>query len=96
MAHKDGSRVAVMNTGEPKKPLSAAQKELIRRTELERLRSHSQKLRGRNVGTGLVIGAFVIGVFGYTIYSVSQERIMDQLDEEAKFATSRGPRTGAN
>ncbi|KAG5832065.1 cytochrome c oxidase assembly factor 3 homolog, mitochondrial [Anguilla rostrata] len=99
MADKEGKRVAefaFMNTADPKKPLSAAQKEYIRRADLERLRNHSQKLRGRNVATGLLIGAFVMGIFGYTIYSVSQERIMDELDDEARFAMSRGPRTGAN
>jgi len=30
---------------------------------------------------------------GYTFYSVSQERIMDEIDEEAK---ARAPKTGAN
>ena len=50
------------HSGEQKKPLSDAQKQLIRRMELERLRKHSQKLRGRNNATGLVIGAFVMGV----------------------------------
>lgn len=33
---------------------------------------------------------------GYTFYSVSQERIMDEMDEEAKRARMHGPKTGAN
>lgn len=33
---------------------------------------------------------------GYTFYSVSQERIMDEIDEEAKRARMQGPKTGAN
>lgn len=33
---------------------------------------------------------------GYTFYSVSQERIMDEMDEEAKRARMQGPKTGAN
>lgn len=35
-------------------------------------------------------------VDGYTFYSVSQERIMDEIDEEAKRARMQGPKTGAN
>lgn len=33
---------------------------------------------------------------GYTFYSVSQERIMDEMDEEARRARLQGPKTGAN
>lgn len=33
---------------------------------------------------------------GYTFFSVSQERVMDELDEEAKHARLQGPKTGAN
>ncbi|KAJ8345467.1 hypothetical protein SKAU_G00296600 [Synaphobranchus kaupii] len=83
MADKEGNRVAqfaVMNSVEPKKPLSAAQKEFVRRMELERLRKHSH------------ISVVLVPPF----IRVSQERIMDELDEEARFAMSRGPRTGAN
>lgn len=32
----------------------------------------------------------------YTILSVKQERIMEELDDEAKINIIRGPRTGAN
>lgn len=53
----------------------------------------TDKLRGRNVATGLAIGAVVLGIYGYTFYSVSQEKIMDEIDEEAKV---RVPKTGAN
>lgn len=33
---------------------------------------------------------------GYTILSVKQERILEELDDEAKIHIIRGPRTGAN
>lgn len=33
---------------------------------------------------------------GYTIVSVKQERILEELDDEAKNHIIRGPRTGAN
>lgn len=32
----------------------------------------------------------------YTILSVKQEKIMDDIDEEAKIVIMKGPRTGAN
>uniref|UniRef100_A0A3B5PQ46 Cytochrome c oxidase assembly factor 3 n=1 Tax=Xiphophorus maculatus TaxID=8083 RepID=A0A3B5PQ46_XIPMA len=44
----------------------------------------TSKLRTRNIVTGLAMGALVLGIYGYTFYSVSQERIMDEIDEEAK------------
>ncbi|KAG5279595.1 hypothetical protein AALO_G00079490 [Alosa alosa] len=82
---------------EAAKPLTQAQKNLIKRQqELQQWRNNSQKLRGRNVITGLTIGAFVLGMFTYTILSVKQERIMDEIDEEAKVFIMKGPRTGAN
>ncbi|XP_072522838.1 cytochrome c oxidase assembly factor 3 homolog, mitochondrial [Salminus brasiliensis] len=77
--------------------LTREQIQFIRRVELEQWRKKGQKLRGRNVITGLAIGAVVMGIYGYTFYSVSQERLMDEIDEEAKAAAKyRGPRTGAN
>ncbi|KAI1884141.1 hypothetical protein AGOR_G00223390 [Albula goreensis] len=94
MADKEGKgtsgQVAFVDQTDPKKTLSAAQKEFIRRG------NHMRRLRGRNVATGIIIGTFVMGVFGYTVYSVSQEKIMDELDEEARIHQWRGPKTGAN
>lgn len=76
--------------------LSKAQMHYIRQVELEQWRKNTQKLRTRNVVTGLAIGALVMGIYGYTFYSVSQEKIMDELDEEAKRARLQEPKTGAN
>lgn len=54
-------------------------------------------MRGRNVITGLAIGAIVMGIYGYTFYSVRQENIMDEIDEEAsRVQAFVGPKTGAN
>ncbi|XP_065108635.1 cytochrome C oxidase assembly factor 3b [Paramisgurnus dabryanus] len=79
------------------KHLTVAQKQLIKRQmELEHWTKHSKQLRNRNVFTGLAIGAFVVGLFSYTILSVKQERIMDEIDDEAKIFITKGPRTGAN
>ncbi|CAB1338379.1 unnamed protein product [Coregonus sp. 'balchen'] len=68
----------------------------IRQVELAQWKKKSQQLRGRNIATGLAIGAIVMGIYGYTFYSVKQEKIMDELDEEAKVARMRGVKTGAN
>ncbi|XP_054898706.1 cytochrome c oxidase assembly factor 3 homolog, mitochondrial [Poeciliopsis prolifica] len=79
-----------------KEKLSQDQMHFIRQAELEQWKKTTSKLRTRNVVTGLAIGALVLGIYGYTFYSVSQERIMDEIDEEAKRARLKGPRTGAN
>ncbi|XP_035517708.1 cytochrome c oxidase assembly factor 3 homolog, mitochondrial [Morone saxatilis] len=79
-----------------KEGLSREQVHFIRQVELEQWKKKAQKLRTRNVVTGLAIGALVMGIYGYTFYSVSQERIMDEIDEEAKRARMQGPKTGAN
>uniref|UniRef100_A0A672SI73 Cytochrome c oxidase assembly factor 3 n=2 Tax=Sinocyclocheilus grahami TaxID=75366 RepID=A0A672SI73_SINGR len=79
------------------KPLTPAQTRLLKRQqELEHWKRHSKQLRSRNLITGLTIGAFVLGLFSYTILSVRQERIMDEIDDEAKTFVMKGPRTGAN
>lgn len=49
--------------GETAKPLTQAQKNLLKRQqELQQWRNNTQKLRSRNVITGLTIGAFVLGM----------------------------------
>ncbi|XP_033500074.1 cytochrome c oxidase assembly factor 3 homolog, mitochondrial [Epinephelus fuscoguttatus] len=83
--------------GSGKPALTAAQRQLLRRRqELDSWRRNASRLRSRNLLTGLGIGAFVVAMFSYTILSVKQERIMEELDDEAKINIIRGPRTGAN
>lgn len=79
-----------------KEGLSKEQINFIRQVELEQWKKKTQKLRTRNVVTGLAIGALVVGIYGYTFYSVSQERIMDEIDEEAKKARIQTSKTSAN
>uniref|UniRef100_A0A8C6U360 Cytochrome c oxidase assembly factor 3 n=1 Tax=Neogobius melanostomus TaxID=47308 RepID=A0A8C6U360_9GOBI len=80
-----------------KMTLTAAQKQLLmRRKELDYWQKHGARIRRRNVLTGLTIGAFVLSMFSYTIFSVKQEKIMDEIDDEARISIIRGPRTGAN
>ncbi|CAL8281990.1 unnamed protein product [Merluccius merluccius] len=85
--------------------LTSEQMHFIRQVELQQWKKKTQTLRTRNVATGLAIAAIVVGICilpgwspqdGYTFYSVSQERIMDDLDQEAKLARMREPKTGAN
>ncbi|KAK7123137.1 hypothetical protein R3I94_020052 [Phoxinus phoxinus] len=76
-----------------KAELTREQMQFIRQVELAQWKKKAGQLRGRNVATGLAIGAVVLGIYGYTFYSVSQEKIMDEIDEEAK---ARAPKTGAN
>ncbi|XP_029913708.1 cytochrome C oxidase assembly factor 3b [Myripristis murdjan] len=76
---------------------TAAEKQLPRRRqELDYWKQNAERLRRRNRLTGLAIGAFVLGMFGYTILSVQQEKIMEEIDDEARIHILRGPRTGAN
>nr|XP_046185947.1 cytochrome c oxidase assembly factor 3 homolog, mitochondrial [Oncorhynchus gorbuscha] len=80
-----------------KEQLTAAQKQLLsKRQDLDYWKKNALKIRSRNRITGLAIGAFVIGMFSYTILSVKQERIMEDIDNEAKINYIRGPRTGTN
>ncbi|XP_061763624.1 cytochrome c oxidase assembly factor 3 homolog, mitochondrial [Nerophis ophidion] len=74
--------------------LTNEQMHFIRRVELEQWKKKSHKMKARNVLTAVAIGALVAGIYGYTFYSVSQDRVMEELDEEAKRA--RAPKTGAN
>ncbi|XP_071378832.1 cytochrome C oxidase assembly factor 3b [Centroberyx affinis] len=83
--------------GAAEQSLTAAEKQLPRRRqELDYWKRNAARLRSRNRLTGLAIGAFVVGMFSYTILSVRQERIMEEVDDEARIHIIRGPRTGAN
>ncbi|KAM3591911.1 uncharacterized protein V6R79_009398 [Siganus canaliculatus] len=93
---KDPSAPFATRIDPTKEGLSQEQMHFIRQVELAQWKRKTQKLRTRNVVTGLAIGALVMGIYGYTFYSVSQERIMDEMDEEAKRARMQGPKTGAN
>ncbi|XP_007568346.1 cytochrome C oxidase assembly factor 3b [Poecilia latipinna] len=82
---------------EAKATRTAAEMQLLRRRqELDYFQKNAARIRSRNLLTGLGIGAFVVGIFSYTILSVKQERIVEELDEEARIHIIRGPRTGAN
>ncbi|NXC61923.1 COA3 factor, partial [Aleadryas rufinucha] len=52
----------------------------------QRQRALQRRLRSRNVLLALGIGAVTFGIYGYTLYSVSQERFLDDLEQEAEAA----------
>ncbi|XP_053115247.1 uncharacterized protein LOC128328958 [Hemicordylus capensis] len=53
-------------------------------------------LKVRNALTALAIGAVVVGIYGYTFYSVSQERFLDELELEAKVLQNKAAKTPAD
>ncbi|XP_042643148.1 cytochrome c oxidase assembly factor 3 homolog, mitochondrial-like [Tyto alba] len=70
--------------------LSPEQRLLMARVErAQRHRALQRRLRGRNALLALGIGAAVVGIYGYTFYSVSQERFLDELEQEAEAARER-------
>ncbi|XP_026510563.1 cytochrome c oxidase assembly factor 3 homolog, mitochondrial [Terrapene carolina triunguis] len=67
--------------------LSAEQRRVTQRAEEAlRQRALQRRLRGRNLLTGLGIGAVVLGIYGYTFYRISQERFLDELEQEVEAA----------
>ncbi|XP_034050455.1 cytochrome c oxidase assembly factor 3 homolog, mitochondrial [Thalassophryne amazonica] len=79
-----------------KEELSTEQRHFVRQMEIEQWKTRTHKLKMRNGLTGLAIAAVAVGIYGYTFYSVSQERIMDEIDDEAKRAKLHVPKTAAN
>ncbi|XP_037347491.1 cytochrome c oxidase assembly factor 3 homolog, mitochondrial [Talpa occidentalis] len=69
--------------------LTPAQLQFMRQVQLAQWQKALPQRRTRNVLTGLGIGALVLAIYGYTFYSVSQERFLDDLEEEAKAARAR-------
>ncbi|XP_077406513.1 cytochrome c oxidase assembly factor 3 homolog, mitochondrial isoform X2 [Vanacampus margaritifer] len=77
-----------------KENLSQTQLYSMRQAELKLWKKRTEKLRTRNALVGVVLGALVLGIYGYTFHSIAQEFVMDEMDEEAKRA--RLPKTGVN
>ncbi|XP_038019196.1 cytochrome c oxidase assembly factor 3 homolog, mitochondrial [Motacilla alba alba] len=70
--------------------LSPEQRRLMAQVEhAQRQRALQRRLRSRNVLLALGIGAVTLGIYGYTFYSVSQERFLDELEQEAEEARAR-------
>ncbi|CAI5789771.1 Hypothetical predicted protein [Podarcis lilfordi] len=52
-------------------------------------------LRARNALTALGIGAVVVGIYAYTIHSISQERFLDELERDAEVMQARRAKASA-
>ncbi|XP_012261481.2 cytochrome c oxidase assembly factor 3, mitochondrial [Athalia rosae] len=66
--------------------LTAVEKELIRNIEklnIERV-AKLNKVRRNNKITGLILGAGVLGIYGYTMHAIRQETFLDDFDEPQK------------
>ncbi|XP_067397540.1 cytochrome c oxidase assembly factor 3 homolog, mitochondrial [Emydura macquarii macquarii] len=61
-----------------------------------RLLQRPPHLRARIALTGLGIGALAVGIYGYTFYRISQERFLDELEQEVEAARARSAKTPAN
>lgn len=63
--------------------LNASDQHFVKKLEQMNLdRAKDMKImRSRNKLTGLIIGAGVLGVYFYTIFSVKQEKFLDDFDK---------------
>lgn len=52
---------------------------LIERQNMERVRKLA-RLRRNNIGVGIALGVGVLGIYGYSIFSVKQEKFLDELE----------------
>ncbi|XP_012299350.1 cytochrome c oxidase assembly factor 3 homolog, mitochondrial [Aotus nancymaae] len=69
--------------------LTPEQLHFMRQVQLAQWQKALPQRRTRNIVTGLGIGALALAIYGYTFYSISQERFLDELEEEAKAARAR-------
>lgn len=52
---------------------------LVEQQNMERV-AKLAKLRKNNILTGALLGIGVLGIYGYSIYAVKQEKFLDELD----------------
>ncbi|KAM8817994.1 cytochrome c oxidase assembly factor 3 homolog, mitochondrial [Rhynchonycteris naso] len=86
---KSGQAPVAQRIDPTREKLTPAQLQVMRQAQLAQWQKTLPQRRARNVVTGLGIGALVLAIYGYTIYSVSQERFLDELEAEAKAAQAR-------
>nr|XP_037842173.1 cytochrome c oxidase assembly factor 3 homolog, mitochondrial-like [Chlorocebus sabaeus] len=69
--------------------LAPEQLHSMRRAQLAQWQKVLPRRRTQNIVTGLGIGALVLALYGYTFYSIPQERFLDELEDKAKAARAR-------
>nr|XP_048301673.1 cytochrome c oxidase assembly factor 3 homolog, mitochondrial [Myodes glareolus] len=86
---KDGNAPFAQRIDPSRDKLTPAQVQFMRQVQLSQWQKTLPQRRTRNIVTGLGIGAVVLAIYGYTFYSVAQERFLDELEDEAKAARAR-------
>ncbi|XP_037690414.1 cytochrome c oxidase assembly factor 3 homolog, mitochondrial-like [Choloepus didactylus] len=66
--------------------LTPAQLQFMRQVQVAQWQKTLPQRRTQNLVTNLGIRALVLAIYGYTFYSVSQERFLEELKDEAKGA----------
>ncbi|XP_004646385.1 uncharacterized protein LOC101575024 [Octodon degus] len=99
---KDGKAPLAQRMDPTREKLTPAQLHFMWQAQLAQWPKTLPRRRTRNIVTGLGVGALVLGIYGYTIYSISLERFLDWLEDEVKAARARAleraavPRTWAS
>uniref|UniRef100_A0A9L0TGJ7 Cytochrome c oxidase assembly factor 3 n=2 Tax=Equus TaxID=9789 RepID=A0A9L0TGJ7_HORSE len=86
---KSGEAPPAQRIDPTREKLTPAQLQFMRQVQLAQWQKTLPQRRTRNIVTGLGIGALVLAIYGYTFYSVSQERFLDELEDEVKAARAR-------
>ncbi|XP_066948198.1 cytochrome c oxidase assembly factor 3, mitochondrial [Macrobrachium rosenbergii] len=77
-----GKQMPKLNLQQDAPKLSQSQLDymkLIERQNMERVRKLA-RLRRNNIGVGIALGVGVLGIYGYSIFSVKQEKFLDELE----------------
>ncbi|XP_041488150.1 cytochrome c oxidase assembly factor 3 homolog, mitochondrial-like [Microtus oregoni] len=86
---KDGNAPFAQRIDPSRDKLTPVQVQFMRQVQLAQWQKTLPQRRTRNIVTGLGIGVVVLAIYGYTFYSVAQERFLDELEDEAKAARIR-------
>uniref|UniRef100_A0A8C6D5B8 Cytochrome c oxidase assembly factor 3 n=1 Tax=Moschus moschiferus TaxID=68415 RepID=A0A8C6D5B8_MOSMO len=86
---KSGKAPLAQRIDPTREKLASAQLQFMRQAQLTQWQKMLPQRRTRNIVTGLGIGALVLAIYSYTFYWVSQERFLDELEDEAKAARAR-------
>lgn len=87
---RDDKAERLSKSAEGPKPTSAqfAFMKLIEQENLKRVKK-LELIRKRNWVTGWTLGVCVLGIYGYTILTIKQERFLDDFNEPEKIIVSK-------